>query len=264
MPQPLESNDHHAVPSGLPPAATADRRLDHGSGGREPAGGADTWADAARREVHLLRAGLSGFREAAVDAFKSENLPMTAGKVALSVGLAFTLGRLRPISAVAQSLLRSAGMAAGLSFSMDVAANGWEVGKAMADAAGTNPNLQKDSDVMKRSLGQFAFDTALTAPFAIGSGVLGNRLAKAATAAETLAARALKSSSERMDAKAPRSLMFARDEEAAESTEHQAIRTFADLQLRGFTPPLLMARSPLFAESLSTALKSAHADGATP
>jgi hypothetical protein len=209
--------------------------------------GSNGWADVARREADLIGAGFSGIGEAAADAFKSENLPMTMGKVALSMGLAFTLGRLRPVTPVGQSLLRSAGLAAGLSFGVDVATNGWEVGKAMADAARTTANLQHDTEVMKHSFGQFAFDTALTMPFAVGAGVLGNRLAKSGAAvAENIVPRVTEPATPR-----PSKLVFARDDEAQPpiSNERDAIQTFAGLQKR-YMPPLLMARSPELVTSI--------------
>ncbi|HEY9789038.1 MAG TPA: hypothetical protein V6D22_01480, partial [Candidatus Obscuribacterales bacterium] len=133
--------------------------------------------------------------------------------------------------------------ATGLGFGMDIATNSWQVGKAMADAATANPQWDKDVSVMQNSLGKFAFDTALTAPFAIGASTIGARLGAgkiaAATASETHFART-----------------FASARSDAEPDAALAARKYNQLLSEGYAAPPLMALIPDLNRSIYSVMQN--------
>lgn len=122
------------------------------------------------REGRLLESGLTGFKQAAQDAFSSRELPGTVANLAESAALGIALSRLAPSSGVLGLAARATGIGMTIAFACDLHKNGQAVVSAMRDSWNSNSSFNEDLGTMRNSLGKFAFDFVLSsAGAAIGS-----------------------------------------------------------------------------------------------
>jgi hypothetical protein len=136
------------------------------------ASGADeSTSDKLWREARLLKEGATGVVDAARDALGKDSAE-TAAKVGLSfaigAGMAF-LGRGHGFGKMAVRTVAAAGTVA---FASDIAYNAKAVSGAIRDTWNSEANFGTNAEIMKNSLGQFVFDTALMS----GGGILGAKV----------------------------------------------------------------------------------------
>lgn len=131
----------------------------------------ESWVDKARREVQLIGTGLSGFADAARDAFV-EHPAETAGKVAVGIGIGVGMAYLSRGRGLGLIATKTVGAVSGLAFLKDIAANGSQVAGAISDTWTSDRNWDSNAQTMRNHLGKFAFDTALMS----ASGVAGSRI----------------------------------------------------------------------------------------
>jgi hypothetical protein len=113
------------------------------------------------REVELTEQIGQGFAHAAREAFKYENLPETAGKVAVSAALGVVMGRYAVTSGLQGALTRSAMAGSSLAFVGDVVGNGFRLSEILTDTWHSPADRDAHLHVARETLGKFAFDTAL-------------------------------------------------------------------------------------------------------
>lgn len=133
--------------------------------------GTECFASKLLREVDIIRAGIGGITDAAQAAITERPL-VTASSVALSIGMGFLIARFAPARGVAGCFARTAGAAMGICFTGDLLTNGKEIGRALVNNWESPLNLDMNRIVMRKHLGQFAFDTCLTT----AGGLLGVRV----------------------------------------------------------------------------------------
>lgn len=131
----------------------------------------ESWVDKARREVQLIGAGLSGFADAAKDAFVEHPL-QTAGNVALGIGIGAGMAYLSRGRGFGLTAAKTIGTVSGLAFLKDIVANGSEVASAMRDTWKSDRNWDSNAQTMRTHLGKFSFDTALLS----ASGAAGSKI----------------------------------------------------------------------------------------
>jgi len=137
--------------------------------------GRESWLDRARREARLVKEGLCGFADAAVDAVVEHPLS-TAAEVATGVGVGIGLAYLSRGRGLGLVASRAAGAAAGMAFLKDAATNGGAVLGAMNDAWHSDRNWNEDARIMRTHLGRFAFDTVVMSAAGAAGGKVGHRL----------------------------------------------------------------------------------------
>ncbi|MBS2008343.1 MAG: hypothetical protein JST01_14945 [Cyanobacteria bacterium SZAS TMP-1] len=135
----------------------------------------ESWVDKARREASLIGEGLSGFADAARDAF-TQHKAETAAKVAVSCGVGLGLAYLSRGRSLGPIAARSIGVASGLAFAVDVGDNAVQIAGAIADTARSDANFDENAQIMRKSLGKFAFDTALMSAAGLGGSAAGHGL----------------------------------------------------------------------------------------
>jgi hypothetical protein len=140
---------------------------------KQPQVNPETRADKARREVSLIGEGLSGFTDAAGDAFHNRKLE-TVGKFALSVGVGLGLAYLSRGYGIGKLATRVLGTAAGVSFMSDVARNGSQIFSSLVDNWHSDSNWVHNRAVMRNHLGRFGFDTLVTSAGGIIGGGIGH------------------------------------------------------------------------------------------
>lgn len=123
-------------------------------------GSEESWVDKARREVQLIGTGVSGFADAAKEAFAEHPL-QTAGNVAVGIGIGVGMAYLSRGRGLGLTATKTIGAVSGLAFLKDIAANGNEVAGAISDTWRSDHNWDRNSQTMREHLGKFAFDTAL-------------------------------------------------------------------------------------------------------
>lgn len=127
------------------------------------------------REARLIKEGAAGAVDAARNAFGDES-GQTAAKLGLSfafgAGMAF-LGRGHGFAKMAVTTVGAAGS---LAFATDVLYNGKAIYGAMRDTWHSDANFDSNARVMKNSLGQFVFDTALMSAGGMLGAKVGQRL----------------------------------------------------------------------------------------
>lgn len=131
----------------------------------------EDWTDKALREAHLLKEGAKGF----VDAAQNADLT-TAGKVVLSIGVGLGLAYLSRGRGFGRIAGRTIGTVSGLAFLSDVAVHGKEVGSAAIDTWKSPANMEHNSAVMRKHLGEFAFDTTIMSAAGLAGGSVGYKL----------------------------------------------------------------------------------------
>lgn len=133
--------------------------------------------DKLRREAHLLLAGISGgFVDAACDSVKPSNLLETTTKVALGIGLGAGLAYLSKGNSLCRTGVNIFGVTALATFAGDVVLNAKHVGGALSDTWQSNDNWNHNLTAVKKTAGQFAFDTALMTAAGITGGALQPKL----------------------------------------------------------------------------------------
>jgi len=132
----------------------------------------ESWQDKAVREAQLVGTGLAGFTDAAAHALDRDHIGETLGKVAFSIAAGYALTRMAPKTGLTGFLARSTATGMGASFAYDVVGNGVQVTNAVADNWQSDRNWQRNSQVMRNSLGQFAFDATLMTAGGLGGGRL--------------------------------------------------------------------------------------------
>lgn len=120
------------------------------------------------REAKLLGEGLAGL----VDAARSSSAGEIAGKAGLSFGIGLGLAYLNRGKGFLPLAAKTTALAATGAFALDVAGRASDVSLAFADTWRSDNNWDRNSRIVRDSLGQFAFDTAVMA----GSGVVGARV----------------------------------------------------------------------------------------
>jgi len=134
----------------------------------------DTWQDKVLREINLVGAGLDGVVQSAETALDREHCLGTLGKFAFAAGAGLALTRLAPVSGLTGLFARSAATGMGASFAFDALSSGGKVAAAVSDAWQSGQNNQEDTEIMQKSLGQFAFDSLLMT----SGGMAGGKLAQ--------------------------------------------------------------------------------------
>lgn len=131
----------------------------------------ESTSDKLWREARLLKEGAAGVVDAARNAVGKDSAE-TAAKVGVSfafgAGMAF-LGRGHGFGNMA---LRTVAAAGTMAFASDIAYNGKAIYGAMRDTWNSDVNFDSNAEIMKNSLGQFVFDTALMS----GGGMLGAKV----------------------------------------------------------------------------------------
>lgn len=131
----------------------------------------ESTSDKLIREARLIKEGAAGVVDAARNAVGDESA-QTAAKLGLSfafgAGMAF-LGRGHGFGKMAVTAVGAAGT---LAFATDVVHNGKAIYGAMSDTWDSGANFDGNAKIMKDSLGQFVFDTALMST----GGMLGARV----------------------------------------------------------------------------------------
>lgn len=135
----------------------------------------ESFADKAMREVSLVREGLLGFNDAARVAIVEKPL-QTAANLALAAGAGVALAYLSRGQGFGKLAVRAASGALSISFLADVAANGASVASALQDNWRSDSAFDQNSAVMRKSLGKFAFDTALLSAGSLSGARLGQSL----------------------------------------------------------------------------------------
>ena len=134
-------------------------------------GSEESWVDKARREVQLIGTGLSGFADAAKEAFVEHPL-QTAGNVAAGIGIGIGMAYLSRGRGLGLTATKTIGAVSGLAFLKDIVANGSEIAGAMTDTWKSDRNWDANAQTMRTHLGKFAFDTALLS----ASGAAGSKI----------------------------------------------------------------------------------------
>lgn len=130
----------------------------------------EPWTAKAVREMQLLGEGATGFLSASEVAF-SEQGKQTTAKLVTSAGVGFAMNKL--LAADPSGLVkRSVGVGMGAAFLVDMVGNGTQVADAMADTWRSSEHWNRDAAIMRKSLGQFGFDSLLMTAGGIGGGKL--------------------------------------------------------------------------------------------
>jgi len=117
-----------------------------------------------------------GFVEAAGDSVKSSHIVETTAKVALGVCIGAGLAYLSKGNSLCKTSVQVFGGAAAISFAGDVLLNAKSVRGALSDTWQSDDNWNRNLTTMKRTAGQFAFDTALMTAAGITGGALQPKL----------------------------------------------------------------------------------------
>lgn len=134
--------------------------VDRGRGLSNDDSGTECFASKLLREVDIIRAGIGGITDAAQAAIIDRPLG-TASSVALSIGMGFLIARFAPACGLRGFLARTGGAAMGVCFAGDLLINGKEICRALASNWESSLNLNANRLIMRKHLGQFAFDTCL-------------------------------------------------------------------------------------------------------
>ncbi len=130
-----------------------------------------------QREAQLLMGGFAGFGEAAQRSISSEHILETTGKLALGIAIGLGIAYLSRGGSIARTGVRIFGAATTISFANDVLLHGNAVKESVTDTWRSDINWERNLSVMKGTVGQFAFDTALMTAAGLAGGALQLKLA---------------------------------------------------------------------------------------
>jgi len=136
----------------------------------------DSLGDKLQREAALLGNGLLGIKDAAAESVSRDHIAGTAATAALSVAAGLGLAYLSRGRGMSYALSRGAAVVGGSFLAKDLLFNGGDAAAAMADGWKSNANIAQDKEMMRESVGQTTFDTALATAGGVAGSAAGKRL----------------------------------------------------------------------------------------
>lgn len=131
-----------------------------------------------QREAHLLLAGIAGFGDAARNAVSAEHALETTAKVAVGIGIGAGVAYLSRGRSVGRIGVGIFGGVATAAFATDVLLHARSAAGAITDTWDSPVHWDRNVDIMKRSVGQFMFDTTLMTAAGIAGGAMQVKLSE--------------------------------------------------------------------------------------